>query len=125
VTVNAPAGVVTFTVSTSGAWWRYSAANPLHVHGWIDWNADGDWADPGEMVVNWSGYPGGGGWLIPSSSFTVTLPITAPAGATSAWARFRLDYDQNVESVTGPAWFGEVEDHPVALRRVFLPIILK
>jgi hypothetical protein len=126
VTVNLPAGVVTFTVSVSGYWWRYSAVNPLHVHGWIDFNGDGDWADPGEMVVNWSGYPGSGGWAPLVTSHTVGLTITVPPGAVgNTWARFRLDYDENVESPTGPARYGEVEDHPVVVPKLYLPIILK
>ncbi|MCP4358514.1 MAG: hypothetical protein GY796_10905 [Chloroflexi bacterium] len=112
VTVDLANSVVIFTVSTSGSLFRYSAAAPVNVHGWIDLNGDGDWADGGEFVLNWSGYPGDGTWPLAAPSTTVTVPIVVPASLPQqTWSRFRLDYAQNVESVTGMARYGEVEDY--------------
>ncbi len=119
-------GVITITVTTSGAFWRYSAAAPIHVHGWVDWNKDGDWADPGEMVVNWSGYPGGAGWPALTAAYKFVALITVPVSANGQyWARFRLDYARNLGSPTGMAAFGEVEDHLFFLRRLWLPLVRK
>ena len=112
VTVDLNNGLITFTVSTRSAFYWYSAAAPIHVHGWIDWNADGDWSDPGEFVLNWSGYPGDGTWPAGATSFTTSVPVAAPGGLPlQMWSRFRLDYAQNVETVTGSAVRGEVEDY--------------
>jgi hypothetical protein len=113
-TLNLHNSTATFTVSTSGWLWRYSALTPVNVHAWADLNADGDWTDPGELIVNWSGYPGSGAWLPGASSVTVTTPVALPARLpATVWVRFRLDYAQNLEWVTGAANFGEVEDFKV------------
>ncbi|MGL4649281.1 MAG: SdrD B-like domain-containing protein, partial [Caldilineaceae bacterium] len=56
-----------------------------YLNAWIDWNADGDWDDGGEQVATnvTRGSLGSG---------TITLPVTAPAGAAlgTTYARFRL-----------------------------------
>jgi hypothetical protein len=112
VVVDLDAETVMFLVNTSGGLYRYGPAAPVHVHGWLDWNGDGDWDDAGEFALNWSGYPGDGTWPGGSSTALVTVPIVVPpVVALEFWARFRLDYDQNVETVTGSARYGEVEDY--------------
>ncbi|MEW5870796.1 MAG: GEVED domain-containing protein [Chloroflexota bacterium] len=117
-------GVVTITVSTSGALWRYDAARPLNLHGWFDWNGDGDWYEPGEFVINWSGYPGDGVWPPGMPSTTLVFAIVVPNNtANTIWTRFRLDYIQNIEAVNGPANFGEVEDYRYSLYRIRLPLV--
>ncbi len=107
---------------------RYHSATPLHVHGWIDWNRDGDWLDAGEWLVNWSGYPGQVGvWPAGQPSLGVTQPFTLPSGLfgnddlIDLWLRFRLDYGANYEQPTGYTRFGEVEDHKLTLARVHRP----
>jgi hypothetical protein len=112
VTVDLNSGLITFTVSTRSAFYWYGASAPVHVHGWIDWNADGDWNDPDEFALNWSGYPGDGTWPAGATSFTTSVPVAVPGVLPlQMWSRFRLDYGQNVETVTGSAVRGEVEDY--------------
>ena len=46
--------------------------------------------------------------------FDVTVPVTTiPEDRIGEpyYSRFRLDYDENVKTMTGQAEFGEVEDH--------------
>ena len=52
------------------------------LNAWIDFNADGDFADAGEQVVN---------DLVMTGPYPQAVPITIPAGATpgATWARFR------------------------------------
>jgi hypothetical protein len=124
--VNLATGVITFTVTTAGYLSRYSAATPVYVNGWIDWNGDGDWNDAGEHVFTWSGYPGSPGWPAFASSTTVVVTITVPAGLPPlVWSRFRLDYNQDLASPVGPARYGEVEDYPLLAptRRLYLPVV--
>jgi YD repeat-containing protein len=131
VSADAVAGTVSFTPTVAYPTWpaRYSAAAQIHVHGWVDWNGDGDWTDTGEMIVNWSDYPGrpGGPWPVGQQSLRVTEPFAVPAGAFAAgdvvdlWMRFRLDYAANWESPTGYTTFGEVEDHKLTVVRARPP----
>ncbi|MCP4541843.1 MAG: hypothetical protein GY832_32330 [Chloroflexi bacterium] len=118
VSVDLVAGTLTFTptVSSPGSA-RYGPWGPLNVHGWFDWNGDGDWNDTGEFVVNWSGYPGDGVWPAGQASYGVVQAITIPStvfdngDVADLWARFRLDYAADWESPRGYTRFGEVEDH--------------
>jgi YD repeat-containing protein len=118
VDVDLVAGTLTFTPTVAYPWSaRYGAGGPLHVHGWFDWNEDGDWLDANEFVVNWSGYPGDGTWPAGQSSIGVTQSFTIPTGVFDGgsrfdlWTRFRLDYAANWESPRDYTRFGEVEDY--------------
>jgi hypothetical protein len=76
------------------------------LNAWIDWNGDGDWADPGEKIAN---------AISVSSSGTVNLTVTVPADAITAaptYARFRFG---NGASTTSSAPYGEVEDFKVTI----------
>jgi len=81
------------------------SVNIAYVHGWIDWNNDGDWIDAGENII-------------PSHNVTTTgtyvIPFTVPAfntvGTNQTYARFRLD-DQDLRVFYGLANNGEVEDY--------------
>ena len=101
----------------------------IYVNGWIDWNTDGDWNDANEHVVpgaqiwkrwnratnrwEWTYLGGntanivdqGNDWV----TFEAQFPVP-PIGPGDLWARFRLDYGENV-GPTGKALFGEVEDY--------------
>jgi hypothetical protein len=87
-------------------------ATPGVLDGWIDFNADGDWTDPGENVLN--------GVVFTESSltqqFSIRLPSTAPVPSTStnSYARFRVSTAGNTLP-TGLALDGEVEDYLVRI----------
>ncbi len=118
-----------FTPTVSSPWSaRYSAWNPVNVHGWADWNSDGDWDDANEWIVNWSGYPGGGAWPAGQSSLGVIQPFNSAnvqfgAGdLAQVWLRFRLNYaDTQPASPRGYSRFGEVEDHVLTIARPVKP----
>ena len=88
---------VAVTVTSSGAGF---------VNGWVDFNADGDWDDPGEQVFTDQPVVAG-----PNG-----LQIAVPAGATlgSTFARFRLTGSAGY-SYFGLAPSGEVEDYQLTV----------
>ena len=99
VTFNTPLNpgqVATLTVKSS-------MANAL-LQGWIDFNADGDWADAGEQIMT---------NLVAVAGNNV-VNFNVPAGAKSGltFARFRLSTMPNL-TYTGLAPNGEVEDYQV------------
>ncbi len=76
------------------------------LQGWLDLNADSDWADAGEQIIlNLPMNPG------PNS---VTYQVGALTGVGPTYARFRLS-NQNGLSYTNPASMGEVEDYEIQL----------
>jgi len=84
---------------------------------WIDWNADGDWDDPGELVgsagLSTTPVPPGGAWLHATWGFPV--PSVAKPGNT--FARLRVYEGFSVAlSPNGPGAAGEVEDHLVQIK---------
>ncbi len=85
--------------------------NPGFVDAWIDFNADGDWTDPGEQILSSARFLNPG-----TRSFQVTIPATAPipAGRTSTFARFRSSSTGGLVP-TGLAVDGEVEDYLVTI----------
>jgi hypothetical protein len=87
---------ITVTTSTAG-----------YLQGWMDFNADGDWADPGEQIFT-DAYIHFG--------YTVCLnylvPVNANVGIT--YARFRFSTVGGL-SYTGLATDGEVEDYEVEI----------
>jgi uncharacterized repeat protein (TIGR01451 family) len=100
LTQGSPASVrVSVTNTTGGA---------ATLFGFIDFNGDGDFSDPGETTT--VAVPDG------SSNATVTLAFgNVPAGsAASTYARFRLSTDLTL-GATGAATNGEVEDYPVTI----------
>ena len=88
---------VNVTVTSSG---------PGFINGWIDFNADGDWDDPGEQVFD----------DVPVVAGANNLQITVPVGATlgSTFARFRLTESAGY-SYFGLAPNGEVEDYQLTI----------
>jgi len=76
------------------------------LHAWVDFNADGDWDDAGERVLDNRIAAAGMNrlyFLVPAA----TLP-----GVT--YARFRLSHEPGL-GPTGPALAGEVEDYQVTI----------
>jgi len=109
---------------------RYGADDKLYLNAWIDWNVNGEW-ESFEKIIEWNGGPGLNDvctkgklvkptipWPVGNNSrvleFDVTVPVTTILEGMIGkpyYSRFRLDYDENVNTTTGPAKFGEVEDH--------------
>ena len=76
------------------------------LQGWIDFNADRDWSDPGEQIfVDQALAPG-------PNILNMSVPATATPGRT--FARFRFSTAKRL-SFNGPAPDGEVEDYRVAI----------
>ncbi|MEZ6078165.1 MAG: GEVED domain-containing protein [Pirellulaceae bacterium] len=78
---------VTVTLSTPG-----------FVDGWIDFNADGDWDDPGEQILSSTPFTTGN----LTQTFMVTIPATAPnlAVNTQTFRAFSFEQCRRV----GPNW---------------------
>jgi Bacterial Ig domain/Bacterial pre-peptidase C-terminal domain/Dockerin type I domain/GEVED domain len=87
-------------------------STPGYLDAWIDFNADGDWDDPGEQILRSEKYTLNG----QTRSFNVTVPATSPipAGRTTTFARFRSSSVGGLQA-TGLAVDGEVEDYAVVL----------
>ncbi|MGL5808566.1 MAG: DUF7507 domain-containing protein, partial [Nocardioides sp.] len=95
-------GSYSLTVPTAGI------SKAARLCGYIDWNKNGAFESPGERAC---ASPAAGST---SSTLTWTVPAGITPGAT--YARFRLGYTAaQVESPTGRADSGEVEDYPVNL----------
>jgi hypothetical protein len=76
-----------------------------YVHGWMDFNGDGDWNDAGELVVSALQVPSG------ATTFSQDIMFTVPATAANrVYARFRLS-QQATLTPSGRAGVGEVEDY--------------
>jgi uncharacterized repeat protein (TIGR01451 family) len=101
-----PNQMTSITVNVLGASGRLQA--------WIDWNADGDFADKGEQIAknladNASTDTDATTGVI---TFNVTPPATALIGST--YARFRWSTQTNLNA-TAAANDGEVEDYAVTV----------
>lgn len=94
--------VATITVTAS--------VNTGYLQGWIDFNADGDWDDPGEQVVRNA--------LLAPGENTLTFLVPASAGVLDAdvirYARFRYGPEMDL-AYFGPSVVGEVEDYAVTV----------
>ncbi len=87
-------------------------SSPGFVDGWIDFNADGDWTDPGEQIFTSEEFTDSS----LTRTFNVTVPSTAPVQtvATTAFARFRSSTVGGLQP-TGLAVDGEVEDYKITI----------
>ncbi|TWU18034.1 hypothetical protein Poly21_01890 [Allorhodopirellula heiligendammensis] len=95
------------------------------LEGWIDFNADGDWDDPGELVISPDlatdstvANPAIFGDGTTNRTFNISIPATTPklpAGQSAdTYARFRISRT-GTGSPVGLALSGEVEDYLVRL----------
>lgn len=84
----------------------YVSGGSARIDAWIDFNADGDWNDPGERVAY--GHEVGTG----SNELNFAVPADAVAGDT--YARVRLS-TRGVDSPAGLVADGEVEDERVRI----------
>lgn len=98
------------------------------LEAWIDFNADGDFSDPGEQIIN-----GDTAGAIFSANptrtpvtreFIITVPATAPRVSipTATYARFRISAEGGL-SPTGLALSGEVEDYRLTILPGSPPIV--
>ncbi|MEC8555201.1 MAG: Ig-like domain-containing protein [Planctomycetota bacterium] len=87
-------------------------SSPGFVDAWIDFNADGDWDDPGEQILRSERFDGSS----LSQTFMVTVPSTSPVpnGPTTTFARFRSSTTGGLIP-TGLSVGGEVEDYAVTI----------
>ncbi len=92
---------VTITLTTNG-----------FVDGWVDFNGDGDWEDPGEHIVRNVEFSG----TNLTQTFQIRVPSTSPVPASgiNSYARFRTSSAGN-HLPTGLALDGEVEDYMVRI----------
>ncbi len=85
---------------------QVTASRSGWLNGWLDFNADGDWADAGEQFAVDVAVSNG------NNSIPVNVPSWAVPGAT--FARFRLSSTRFL-AATGPAVDGEVEDYRITI----------
>ncbi|WP_140396838.1 DUF6923 family protein [Crenothrix polyspora] len=84
-----------------------------YLNAWFDWNADGDFADPGEQLL-----PIDQNVVAGTTQLSVDVPATAVAGVS--YARFRLCSTlSSCNTPTGNASSGEVEDYQITISKGF------
>ncbi|XZE56816.1 Ig-like domain-containing protein [Planctomycetaceae bacterium SH139] len=100
---------ITVTVTGSG-----------FVDGWVDFNADGDWDDPGEKIFTNLFFDG----VNPIKTIMVPMPPSAPTPnrVLETYARFRVSSNGNLNP-SGLAIDGEVEDYQVRIVPGSPPVI--
>jgi hypothetical protein len=78
-----------------------------YLSGWIDWNNDGDVADPGERILTGRTVSNG------TTTLTFAIPTGTSFSGVTYYARFRLydTYNSLVTMPTGLVYNGEVEDY--------------
>ena len=90
------------------------------LEAWIDFNADGDFTDPGEQIIDRSNpfaiFPKTVFNTPLTRTFIINVPTTTPGvnAATATYARFRVSTEGGL-APTGLALSGEVEDYRVTL----------
>ncbi|HUP81948.1 MAG TPA: Ig-like domain-containing protein, partial [Pirellula sp.] len=109
VSISNPTGIFNRNIFTDIT---VTASEPGFVDGWIDFNSDGDWDDPGERILNAVEFTAGA----LTQTFKVTVPVTTPASnvANNSYARFRISSVGGLEP-SGIAVGGEVEDYFVTI----------
>lgn len=93
-----PGGTATVDVDMS-----FSTGGVLDA--WLDFDADGGWAEPGDYIF--AGYP-----LTAGGINNLAFPVPASAKLGQTFARFRLTQN-GITTYTGAAPDGEVEDYEV------------
>ncbi len=87
-------------------------SGPGFVDAWVDFNADGDWNDPGEQILTNEAFFSDS----LSRTFTINVPLGSPLfiDPTFSFARFRASSSGGLLP-TGLATSGEVEDYRITL----------
>ncbi len=81
-----------------------------YLDAWMDFNIDGDWADPGEHIFTNTTLSSG------SNSLSFTVPANAVTG--QSYVRFRFRTVNGNISFNGLVANGEVEDYAVSIQNV-------
>jgi hypothetical protein len=93
-----------------------------YLDGWIDYNANGDWADPGERIFLYQELNAG------ENALSFPVPCNAKTGSTVARFRFESSNFNNhlviledvnaaqAEDYDGEAHNGEIEDYKIRIR---------
>lgn len=111
----APPAPITLVPGSTYTLNNVACAGPATVYGYIDFNRDGDFADPNEKSAQ---------SICPTAAPTTialswTLPALANLSAGASFMRLRIgQVDGEVSSPTGNASDGEVEDYPITLALV-------
>lgn len=98
----APSTTASVQVYLTGA--NLAGAPSGILNAWMDFNRDGDWADPGEQIFT--------NRSLVAGVNNLTFPVPAAASQGLTYARFRLNHQGGL-SYTGAASDGEVEDYAV------------
>jgi subtilisin family serine protease len=85
-----------------------------YLQGWIDWNDDGDFNDAGERVIT--------NRLLDAGANHVDITVPAGVTASQVYARFRYG-EFGINSVTGAALTGEVEDYVFSVIPAASPVV--
>ena len=85
---------------------KVNASAPGYLDAWMDFNADGDWDDPGEHIFDARSLATG------DNTLSIDVPLGAAVGPT--YARFRFSSTGGLDYY-GQASDGEVEDYRVTI----------
>ena len=83
---------------------KYTGSLQNYLQVWIDYNADGDWADAGEKIFT--------NRVLFNGNNTLTFPVSSGATVGTTYMRFRISLTAGL-NYTGAATNGEVEDYQV------------
>ncbi len=104
--VTLPSVLVTSTTATITVNANLTSTPTGGLYGWVDFNRDGDWSDPGEQVFTNVALSNG------NNNLVFSVPVTATPGGS--FARFILTNNP----ISGPgdsANIGEVEDYAIQI----------
>lgn len=79
---------------------------PALLQGWIDFNGNGSWADPGEQIFT--------DVVLATGTNSLTFPVPAGLASVQTYARFRYSSTQGLKFIDS-APDGEVEDYRVSI----------
>lgn len=96
---------------------RNTTLNKMSRKAWIDYNADGDFDDAGELIGSEAAS------LNPIWSLTFTVPINAAEGALRM--RIGVGFADSSNFACGPNFYGEIEDYRVVLSFDKTPPLIK
>ena len=91
------------------------AVGQAYLQGWIDYNRNGHWGDPGEQIVVNQALSTGTHLLPPPGQSPFEVPVTARPG--TSYARFRYSPQRDLGPAGASNRPGEIEDYRIDIRR--------